>query len=245
MSHETVEIVKNIPDTSITGPEQAARWSEELRRAAPSEILAWAVDRFGDRLGLAQSFGGVTGAVLLDMAVKIRPDIRVFFVDTDFLFPETYAARDKAARRYGITPLGYRPKLTPEEQAAQYGDRLWERDPDLCCSLRKVEPNRRALEGLDAWITGLRRGQSETRRDVSPVLWDAKFGLYKLCPLWDWTEEQCWDYVTANRVPVNNLLTEGYTSLGCTHCTRRIAIGEDLRAGRWSGFAKTECGLHK
>jgi phosphoadenosine phosphosulfate reductase len=227
------------------GPEAVAIWNETLRDATASEILSWSFDRFGDRIGLSSSFGGVTGAVLLDMAVAVKPDVRVFYIDTDFLFPETLATRDKAMRRYGITPLGYRPRLTPEEQAAQYGDRLWERDPDLCCSMRKVEPNRRALEGLDAWITGLRRDQSATRRDVEPVSFDQNLCVYKICPLWNWTEEQCWDYVTAHRVPVNNLLLDGYSSLGCTNCTRRAADGGDLRAGRWSGFDKTECGLHK
>ncbi len=182
---------------------------------------------------------------LLDMAVKIEPDVRVFYVDTDFLFPETYQTRDKAMRRYGITPLGYRPKLTPEEQAAQYGERLWERYPDLCCALRKVEPNRRAVEGLDAWVAGLRRDQSVTRSNVQPVMWDAKFGLYKICPLWNWTEEQVWEYIGKERVSVNPLHVEGYPSIGCTHCTRRVAEGEGLRAGRWSGAQKTECGLHK
>ncbi|MBC8101351.1 MAG: phosphoadenylyl-sulfate reductase [Cytophagales bacterium] len=227
------------------GVESAACWSQELQRAAPSDVLQWAIATFGDRLGLASSFGGVSGMALLDMAVKIKPELRVFYVDTDFLFPETYATRDKAMRRYGITPLGYRPKLTPGEQAAQYGDRLWERDPDLCCALRKVEPNQRALEGLDAWVAGLRRDQSATRARVQPVMWDAKFNLFKICPLWNWTEEQVWDYIGRERVPVNPLHLDGYPSLGCTHCTRRVAPGEDLRAGRWSGSEKTECGLHK
>jgi phosphoadenosine phosphosulfate reductase len=223
----------------------AARWSQELQRVSPSDILEWAIHNFGKRLGLASSFGGVSGMALLDMAVKLDPDIRVFYVDTEFLFPETYQTRDKAMRRYGITPLAYRPVLTPEEQAARYGDRLWERDPDLCCSLRKVEPNRRAVEGLDAWVAGLRRDQSETRSNVQPVIWDAKFGLYKICPLWNWTEEQVWDYIGKERVSVNPLHVEGYPSIGCTHCTRRVVEGEDLRAGRWSGVGKTECGLHK
>lgn len=236
------ELVENDVES---GGETAARWSEELQRVSPSEILAWAMDTFGDKLGLASSFGGVTGMALLDMAVKIDPSIRVFYVDTDFLFPETYQTRDKAMRRYGITPLGYRPKLTPEEQSARYGDRLWERDPDLCCALRKVEPNQRAVEGLQAWVAGLRRDQGATRSAVQPVMWDAKFGLYKICPLWNWTEEQVWEYIGRERVPVNPLHVEGYPSIGCTHCTRRVAPDEDSRAGRWSGVEKTECGLHK
>lgn len=227
------------------GQESAAHWSQELQCASPSEILRWAVERFGNGLGLAASFGGVSGMALLDMAVKIDPNIRVFSVDTDFLFPETHQTREKAMRRYGVTPLVYRPKLTPEEQSAQYGDRLWERDPDMCCALRKVEPNRRAIEGLDAWIAGLRQDQSASRSQVQPVMWDTKFGLYKICPLWNWTEDEVWKYIGKERVSVNPLHVEGYPSIGCTHCTRRVSEGEDLRAGRWSGAEKTECGLHK
>jgi phosphoadenosine phosphosulfate reductase len=216
----------------------------ELEGRTPQEIVAWASGRFGARLTLACSFGGVSGMALLDMAVKIRPDMRVFYLDTEFLFPETYTARDEAARRYGIVPLGFRSQLTPGAQAAEYGDRLWERDPDRCCALRKVEPNRRALEGMEAWIAGLRRDQSRTREAVRPVQWDAQFGLYKLAPLWNWTEDDVWTYVAKEGVPVNALHAYGYASIGCTHCTRPVGAGEDSRAGRWSGRGKTECGLH-
>lgn len=227
------------------GPEQAARWSDELRDASPQEILEWAVETFGDKLGLACSFGGVSGMTLLHMAMQIDPHMKVFYIDTDFLFPETLQTRDKAVQRYGLTPLVYRPRLNPEEQAAQYGDRLWETNPDLCCAMRKVEPNRQALEGLGAWIAGLRRDQSKTRRQVEPVMWDAKFSLYKVCPLWNWNEDQVWEFVGKERISVNPLHIEGYPSIGCTHCTRRVGAGEDLRAGRWSNTDKTECGLHR
>lgn len=226
-------------------PEAVSGLNNELAGKTPQEILAWAIDRFGDKLTLACSFGGVSGMALLDMAVKIKPDLPVFYLDTDFLFPETYATRDAAMRKYGVIPLGFRAKLTPEEQATQYGDRLWERDPDLCCALRKVEPNERALVGKDAWIAGLRRDQSSTRRSVEPIQWDGKFGLYKICPLYNWTEEDVWTYISQEGVPVNELHAHGYPSIGCTHCTHAVTEGGDLRDGRWSGFSKTECGLHK
>ncbi len=224
---------------------QIAQWNESLQSATPQQILEWAVAAFGDKLTIACSFGGVSGMALLDMAMKIDTNIRVFYLDTDFLFPETYRTRDVAARRYGLTPLGFRPKLTPTEQAARYGDELWKTDPNLCCAIRKVEPNGRALEGMDAWIAGLRRDQSHTRAAVQPVQWDAQFDLYKLAPLWNWTEDDVWDYIGRERVPVNPLHVEGYPSIGCTHCTRRVEAGEDLRAGRWSNTDKIECGLHK
>ena len=231
--------------STLLQPEAITRWNDELRDATPQEILLWAVDTFGEKLTLACSFGGVSGMALLDMAAKIDANIRVFYLDTDYLFPETYKTKDAAARRYGLTPLGFRSKLTPEQQAEQHGAELWKTNPDLCCAIRKVEPNARALEGMDAWIAGLRRDQSGTRKSVEPVQWDGQFGLYKLAPLWNWTEEDVWDYIGQNRIPVNPLHAEGYPSIGCTNCTRKVEAGEDLRAGRWSGVDKIECGLHK
>jgi phosphoadenosine phosphosulfate reductase len=219
--------------------------NQELADASPQAVLKWAVENFGAKLTLACSFGGISGMVLLDMAVRIDPNIRVFYLDTGFLFPEAYALRDETARRYNIEPVAFRPELSPEAQAQQYGEALWQSDPDKCCALRKVEPNRQALQGMYAWITGLRRDQSSTRKQVRPVDWDNKFNLYKISPLWDWTEEMVWIYLKAEGVPYNPLHEKGYPSLGCTHCTRPVAEGEDSRAGRWSGTGKIECGLHR
>jgi phosphoadenosine phosphosulfate reductase len=233
----------NIPVTPST--EELTALNQHLAEKAPQEILAWAVERFADKLTLACSFGGVSGMALLDMTVKIAPNTTVFYLDTEFLFPETYATRDAAIRKYGVIPLGFRSKLTPAEQAEQYGDELWKHNPDQCCALRKVEPNQRALAGKEAWIAGLRRDQSSTRRSVEAVQWDSQFGLYKICPLYNWTEEDVWDYIARESVPVNELHAHGYPSIGCTHCTRAVGDGEDLRAGRWSGSQKTECGLHR
>jgi phosphoadenosine phosphosulfate reductase len=225
-------------------PETEASWNADLADRPPDEILAWARERFGPGLTLACSFGGVTGMVLLDMAARVTPDLRVVTLDTGFLFPETVATRERAAQRYGVTPLIFRPRRTPEEQDAEHGPALWERDSDTCCALRKVEPNRRALADASAWIAGLRRDQSRTRDAIVPIVWDGAFSMYKLAPLFAWTEEDCWDYVGRHRVPVNPLHADGYPSIGCTHCTRRVVPGDDLRAGRWTGASKTECGLH-
>ena len=215
-----------------------------LAERGPQQILEWAIRQFSPNLTLACSFGGISGMVLLDMAVKLAPQIRVFYLDTGFLFPETYALQDEVARRYGIKPVAFQPQLSPAAQALEFGEALWQREPDKCCAIRKVEPNRRALEGMRAWIAGLRRDQSATRRQVRAVEWDSKFGLYKINPLWDWTEEMLWIYIRAEEIPYNPLHEQGYPSLGCTNCTRPVAQGEDSRAGRWSGFNKTECGLH-
>jgi phosphoadenosine phosphosulfate reductase len=219
-----------------------AAWSDELEGKEPREILSWAVEKFQPGLTLACSFGGPSGMVLLDMVMAIDPSVEVFYLDTDFLFPETYALRDACERKYGFKAIGYKSLLTPEQQAAKYGEALWARDPDACCALRKVEPNQRALEGKTAWISGIRRDQSATRRDVRVVEWDEKFGLVN--PLAAWTEDQVWDYIRDNRVPYNILHEQNYPSIGCTHCTKPVAPGDDPRSGRWAGFDKTECGIH-
>jgi phosphoadenosine phosphosulfate reductase len=161
-----------------------------------------------------------------------------------FLFTETHALKDEAARRYGFLPLAFRPDLSAGQQAVLHGPELWKDDPDLCCEIRKVAPNERALEGRRAWITGLRRDQGETRRDVAIAAWDTRFDLVKINPLAAWTEDDVWNYVRENDVPYNDLHDRGYPSIGCTHCTRAVRPGEDPRAGRWSGGDKVECGIH-
>jgi phosphoadenosine phosphosulfate reductase len=210
----------------------------------PQEILRWAVAEYSPGLALACSFGGPSGMVLLDMTMQIDRQVEVFYLDTDFLFPETHRLRDAAAAKYGFQPKGYMSLLSPSQQAAKHGDALWERDPDACCAIRKVEPNARALAGKRAWISGIRRDQSQSRREVDIVEWDAKFGLVKVNPLAAWTESQVWKYIIDNSVPYNELHDRSYPSIGCTHCTRPVAAGDDPRSGRWQGFDKTECGLH-
>ncbi len=218
--------------------------AQEMEGWSPQEILTWAIQTYRPRLTLACSFGGPSGMVLLDMVMQLAPDTPVFYLDTGFLFPETYRLAEVAAARYGITPIAVRPALGAAEQAAQYGEALWTRDPDRCCELRKVLPQREALKGFDAWISGLRRDQAATRRTTPAVQWDQKFGLVKINPLATWDERSVWRYIAAHDVPYNPLHDQGYPSIGCTHCTRPVAPGEDARAGRWSGFTKTECGLH-
>lgn len=219
----------------------ARRYTERT----PQEHLAATFEAHGAAAALSCSFGGTSGMALLDMAVKIYPAVRVITLDTGFLFPETLDLIDRAEARYGITVERIRPRLTPEEQAREHGDALWARDPDACCRIRKVEPMREAMAGLKAWITGVRRDQSPTRADTPVVKWDPAFGLLKVNPLVAWTEKDVWTYLMANGVPYNPLHDTGYASIGCTHCTRSIRAGEDMRAGRWSGSAKTECGLHR
>jgi len=221
-----------------------SRIDAQLETAQPQEILRWAVDEFFPDLTLACSFGGPSGMVLVDMIAKIEPRTEVFYLDTDFLFPETYKTRDRVIERYGVNVVSYKSLLTPAEQAAQHGDELWLRDPDACCALRKVEPNERALAGKSAWISGLRRDQAATRRETPVVQWDEKFGLVKINPLVNWTEGDVWAYILNNDVPYNPLHDQDYPSVSCTYCTRPVQPGEDLRAGRWQGQDKVECGIH-
>ncbi len=225
-------------------PEQLAQWNSELEDQSPQAILRWSVEKFYPGLTMACSFGGPSGLVLLDMMSKIEPRVEVFYLDTDFLFPETMETRDKAIERYGMTPVAYKTGLSPAAQAAKHGEELWLSDPDLCCQIRKVEPNARALEGKRAWITGIRRDQGESRGDAAIVQWDEKFGLVKLLPLAMWLEADVWAYIVKHEVPYNPLHDRDYPSIGCTNCTLAVNPGDDLRAGRWQGIGKVECGLH-
>jgi phosphoadenosine phosphosulfate reductase len=228
--------------TTLTAPEvqltylEAENWSAE-------DVLRWGFEQFGSRIALASAFGP-EGMALINMASRISGDFRVFTLDTGFFFPETYDLIDRVERRYGIRVERCHPELDPAAQALVYGGALWTRNPDRCCELRKVEPLRQKLSELDAWITAIRRDQTPDRRAAPKIGWDAKFGLMKLNPLADWASERVWSYLHAHRVPYNPLHNAGYSSIGCTHCTRPTRPGEGARAGRWPGLAKTECGLH-
>ena len=207
-------------------------------------IVDGALARHVGNIALACSFGGPSGMVLLDMIAKRDASVPVYFLDTGLLFEETYALVERVRERYGIEPIAVRPELTVKQQNARYGEALWVRDPDACCALRKVEPQRKFLATYDAWITGIRRDQSASRATVDVVSHDEGVGLVKIAPLANWTTNDIWSYVVAHDVPYNPLNDRGYPSLGCTHCTRAIVPGEDPRAGRWSGTGKLECGLH-
>ena len=209
----------------------------------PQRTLSWAFETFGDSVAISSAFGA-EGMVLIDMASRLRKDFRLFTVDTEFLFPETYNLMDRIEEKYGITIEKVFSVLSPEEQEQAHGGALWNRDPDLCCDLRKVEPLRRKLGELKAWITSIRRDQTKARAEARRIEWDAKFGLVKVNPIVDWSSKQVWRYIHDHDVPYNTLHDQDYPSIGCAHCTRAVSAGEDPRAGRWPGFAKTECGLH-
>jgi len=207
------------------------------RMTAP-ELVGFVLDRFHPRLTLACSFQKEE-SVLLDMLLEQEPSARVFALDTHVLFPETYALWRQVEQRYKTSIEVYEgPSLG--RQAAVHGDALWSRNPNLCCTIRKVEPLARALGDVDCWISGIRRDQSETRANAPKLGWDERHEVWKANPLADWTETDVWAYVREHDLPVNELHGQGYASIGCTHCTTPGAG----REGRWAGVEKTECGLH-
>jgi phosphoadenosine phosphosulfate reductase len=217
--------------------------SEEFENASPEAVIEWAVQQFPS-ITLACSFGA-EDVVLMDMLHKIDPSRDIFYLDTDFHFQETYETRDRLAERYGMNFVQVKPKLTPEEQAREFGDELWKSNANECCNIRKVQPLTSILSKYDAWITGIRRDQAPTRANSKKVEYDYKFGLIKFNPLASWTTEDVWTYIRNHNVIYNPLHDQNFPSIGCHYCTRAVQPGEDPRAGRWSGNEKTECGLHK
>src|ERR671916_2592355 len=228
----------------ILGRKELSRANERLEAAAPQEILRWAVDVYGRDLTLSVSFGNPEGMVLLDMLSRITDEAQVFTLDTGFLFEETLRFREEAMKRYPLPLEVVRPGLTVEEQVERYGPELYSCKPDLCCEVRKIEPQRRFLRDYGAWVTGIRRDQTAQRASTPVLSWEERFGVVKIAPLVNWSSGEVEEYVRERGVPLNPLLGGGYKSIGCEPCTRPVAPGEDARAGRWPGMDKTECGLH-
>ena len=230
-------------------PSQFEAWAHELDGAPCARILEWAGRNFGGRIALASSLG-LEDQVLTDMIAREGLPISIFTLDTGRLFPETLALIQRTSDRYSLPVKVYFPQTDAvEEMVAEDGIDLFRRSVELrrrCCHVRKVEPLERALKGLDGWICGLRRGQAPTRSELQAVEWDATHGLLKLNPLADWSEAEVWAYVREHDVPVNPLHEQGFPSIGCACCTRAVAPGEDIRAGRWwwENPEHKECGLH-
>lgn len=232
------------PDCDEPGPNvDMQALNASFRGRPPMELLDWVAAQFAGQAVLTCSFGGAGGMALLDMIARRRLPIDVLFLDTDLLFPETYALVTAVERRYGIVVRRQHPALSLAQQAQEYGPDLFAHDPDRCCGLRKVAPLAEALRPYQAWISAIRRDQTAQRAAVEPVTWNAKHKLFKFSPLATWHEREVWAYVHAHDVPYNPLLDQGYASLGCRPCTAP-AGADDPRAGRWHGFAKTECGIH-
>jgi phosphoadenosine phosphosulfate reductase len=227
--------------TDVLGRELAQRAAAELEGAEALDVVRWAVDVLGPSLAVAAS---MQDSVLPHLVARVQPGVDVLFLDTGYHFAETVATRDEVARRLPVRVVDVTPRQSVAEQDAEYGPRLHERDPDLCCFLRKVDPLARALEGYRAWFTGVRRDEAPTRAATPVVTWDERNGLVKVNPLVAWTADDVHAYEKEFELPVNTLTRNGFPSIGCAPCTRRVRPGEDPRSGRWAGSAKTECGLH-
>jgi len=218
--------------------EQAGR---DLEDASALEILQWAVDTFGKRFCVTSS---MEDAVVAHLASRVLKGVDVVFLDTGYHFEETIGTRDAVEAVMDVNVITLSPTRTVAEQDAEFGPKLHDRDPDLCCKLRKVEPLERGLKDYVAWATGLRRDESPTRANTPVVGWDEKRQKVKISPIARWSQDDVDAYVAEHGVLTNPLLMDGYASVGCAPCTRRVLEGEDARAGRWAGRAKTECGLH-
>ena len=218
--------------------EQAGR---DLDGAPALEIVRWVVEALSGKITVA---GSMQDAVLPHLVSRVLPGVDVLFLETGYHFGATLQTRDVVARSLPVTVVDALPRQTVAEQDAEYGARLHDRDPNLCCSMRKVDPLARALSGYAGWVTGVRRDEAPSRAGTTVVGWDDKHDLVKVNPLATWTMADVEAYQVAHDLPRNPLVAHGYPSIGCEPCTRRVAPGEDPRAGRWSGQDKSECGIH-
>jgi phosphoadenosine phosphosulfate reductase len=219
----------------------AADAARDLAGAPAEDVIGWAASTFGARLCITSS---MTDAVIIHLASRQVPGIDVLFLDTGYHFPETIGTRDAVSAVYPVNVINVTPPTTVAEQDEGLGPRLYARNPDLCCYLRKVVPLEQALSPYDAWITGVRRDETDARSDTAAVQWDPQREMVKVNPIVDWAQQDVDDYIATNGILVNPLVYDGYPSIGCRTCTARVVDGADPRSGRWAGTAKTECGIH-
>ena len=234
----------------MTAVKQATTQEHEINLLAEhyedcrvEEILEWAVSRHSPKLVMTSNFGA-EGVVLMDHLMRVAPETPIIYLNTGFQFPATDDVKKRLQDRYKFNLIEARAVLSVEEQAKIHGERLYETNSDLCCRLRKVEPLQKALAGYDAWLAGLRRGQSATRASIKTVEWNARNEMVKIHPLASWDRSQVWSYIVKHDLPYNRLYDDGYTSIGCWPCTGRVAAGDHERSGRWAGSRKQECGIH-
>ena len=223
--------------------EMIQRQNAALETASAEEILTWAIETYFPQFTMATGLGP-EGCVIISMLAKIEPRVYIFNLDTGYQFRETLELRDRIAEKYGIVVDLQKPDSSVADYEAAHGGPIYQSNPDQCCADRKVAVLHRVAKNFDAWATGIRRDQSPTRADTPIVRWDKKFGLVKISPLAAWTKSDVWKRILDEKVPYNPLHDRGYPSIGCWPCTRAVVPGEDERAGRWTGTAKTECGLH-
>lgn len=217
--------------------------AEQLENYSPEDILAWACETFGDKLTMGTAFGA-EGCVLLAMLSQIDNRAFIFNLDTGYQFPETLELRERIMAKYGMQVHLVRAAESVEQMEARFKGPIYGTDPDTCCNIRKVVPQKLAVKGYDAWISAIRRDQSPMRANAPIVAWDKRFEVVKVNPLAKWSKKEVWNYIFSNGVPYNPLHDQGYPSIGCQPCTHPVGAGDDEREGRWAGKSKTECGLH-
>ena len=210
----------------------------------PEDLLKWTIGHFGvDKIIMGTGFGA-PGVVLLDILKKVNNNVDVFYIDTGVLFKETYELKNQLESHYKMKFKRFSTQISIEQQRQLYGDELWNRDPNLCCNIRKVLPLKNALKNFDVWITGIRKFQTKMRKNSKIIEYNELYNVNKVNPLINWTHDQIWEYIRIQNIPYNKLHNKGYPSVGCVHCTTTVKKGENHRAGRWRNNNKTECGLH-
>lgn len=230
--------------TALADPfAEANELAQRFEQKSAEDVMTWAVERFAPRLTMTSSFGA-EGIVALEKLSHIAPETPIIYLDTGYHFQETEDLKEQMRERFGLNIIEQRAELTVEGQNNAFGENLFERNPDLCCKMRKVEPLREALSGYHAWIAALRRDQSPTRASIGKIEWNPKNAMFKINPLADWTRRDIWDYILKHKLPYNRLHDEGYTSIGCKPCTQPTRTGSHERSGRWNGHQKLECGIH-
>lgn len=241
-----MNVVRNPASTDITVSDWSrvvfSRLSHRFQNGSGIDLLAWAVETFGNGLSIGTGLGA-SGIVLMDLALQINPDVDIFYIDTGYFFPETLDLIKRLEQHYQRN-LRRVSAGSIEQQTKRFGPQLYANDPDLCCQLRKVGPLKQALADSTAWVTALRRDQSSTRKDVGMIQWNERYQVVKIAPLAHWTEEDIWQHIREHNLPYNTLHDQSYPSIGCWPCTKPVQAGEDIRSGRWQGTEKKECGLH-
>ena len=241
-------VIKNVySQLKDARPVKAGQVLDELNQSlgagSPDEILQWGFDCFGKKMVIGTGFG-LSGMVILDRIQKLNVPVTVFYLDTEQLFPETYQLKEKIRERFQVTIEAVHPELSLNEQAEKFGDKLWNRDPDKCCYLRKVSPLENFLADKKAWVTGVRRSQADTRKQTEIIEWDPENQVVKINPLAEWSEDEVWSYIEKQNLPYNPLHDRGYPTIGCVPCTEPADTGNDRRSGRWKNLDKPECGIH-
>ena len=220
----------------------AERAAKELAEATADEALRWTAETFGDDFIVASN---MQDAVLIDLATKVKSDVDVLFLETGYHFPETIGTRDAVQTVYPeVRIVNAQAEQSVAEQDTEYGEKLHDRDPTLCCNLRKVVPLKKTLSNYSAWVTGVRRVDAPTRANTPIVTWDERNGLVKINPIAAWTDDEFNGYIREHSILENPLVSIGFLSIGCAPCTAKVEAGQDARSGRWAGQSKTECGLH-